>query len=456
MPARSVRPAAANSAADETSVPKLEHFQCDTICSLFQLRFRDSPLFFPVLYYAGKLRYGQERYDEAVQVLSQISSKSSSYQRAQFLSAMCFVQKKEWEKALLILGFVRKSASAPDIANEACILMADIYFNKGQFPTALQYYKSVPRSAKRYFYTLVKTSRVYLETGQYATARDVATTFIQKNKANEYFFDMVSILEQAYAKLKDKANAERMQGLIFQQLKTARLSFGIYDELSHVSDMIRIWQVIEFKAIQQSNDALLTMGRQNVDELNALGQKYRDLLFDIGIISTRKGDESIPGLAERRYLDIIKDKSEKIRDTMTATGKIVDSLKNNLVVRPGDTVSSAILAKLTPGFDSLKERYGAVVREEQLVLKECLGGLQGMRQADENLQAKFVDWAFLRYQDKKVQLANMNKELMAAAHAKANTDTLPQKSVEVAKAKKDTLLQKNVEVGKAKKGTLGR
>jgi tetratricopeptide (TPR) repeat protein len=426
----------------------------DTICSLFQLRFRTSPLFYSVLYITGKLRYGQERYDDAIQIFSQVSPSSSSYLRAQFLSAMCYIQKKEWEKAILILEFVRKSASAPDIANEACILMADIYFNKGQFQTALQYYKSVPRSAKRYFYTLVKISRVYLETGQFAKARDVAKTFIQKNKANEYFFDMVSILEQAYAKLKDKANAERIQGLIFQQLKTARLSFEIYDELSRVSDMIRVWQVIEFKAIQQKNDALLSAGRQNIDKLNALGQKYRDVLFDIGIISSRKGDGSIPGLAERRYLDIIKDKSEKIHDTMTAMGKIVDSLKNNLVVRPGDTVSSVFLAKMTPGFDSLRERYGAAVREEQLVLKECLGGIQGMRQADENLQAKFVDWAFLRYQDKKVELANMNKEITTAAHTKAKKDTLPQRSVEVAKAKKDTLPQKSVGVAKAKKDTL--
>jgi tetratricopeptide (TPR) repeat protein len=406
----------------------------DTICSLFQLRFRASPLFFSVLYIAGKLRYGQERYDEAIQIFSQISPKSSPYLQAQFLSAMCYIQKKEWEKAILILEFVRKSASAPAIANEAWILMADIYFNKGQHQTALQYYKSVPRSAKRYFYTLVKISRVYLETGQFAKARDLAKTFIQKNKANEYFFEMVSILEQAYTKLKDQANSERMQGLIFQQLKTARLSFEIYDELSRVSDMIRIWQVIEFKAIQQKNDALLAEGRRNVGELNAMGQKYRDLLFSIGIISSTKEGEGIPGLAERRYLDIIKDKSEKIRDTMTAVGKIADSLKNNLVVRPGDTVSSGLLAKLTPGFDSLRERYGAVVREEQLVLKECLGGIQGMRQADENLQAKFVDWAFLRYQDKKVQMAAMNSEVTAAGHAKAKKDTLTQKGGEAAKA----------------------
>ena len=65
---------------------------------------------------------------------------------------------------------------------------------------------------------------------------------------------MVSILEQAYTKLKDSTNAERMNGLIFRQLKNARVSFDIYEELSRVSDMVRVWQIIEFRAIQQKDD----------------------------------------------------------------------------------------------------------------------------------------------------------------------------------------------------------
>ncbi len=405
----------------------------DTICTYFQQRYRMSPLFSPVLYITAKLRYGQERYDEAIQMLSQISPRSSQYLQAQFLIALCHVQRKEWEKSLLILEFVRKSASSPDIAYEATILMADIYFNKGQYQTALQFYEKVPRKAKRYFYAVVKMSRSYLEMGKFDKARDVAKTFIQKNKTNDYFFEMVSILEQAYTKLKDKANAERMQGLIYRQLKTARLSFEIYDELSRVSDMVRIWQVIEFRAIQQKNDQLLATGRQNVDKLNTLGQKYRDLLFDIGVITSKKGGDGIPGLAERRYLDILKDKSDKLHDTLGLAGKLVDSLRTKTEATPGDSSLARLLRQASTDLDTAKTRYGSVVREEQLVLKECLGEIQGRRQADENLQAKFVDWAFLRYQDKKVELANMNKEIMDRAQKKAPKDTVSRKSSSVAK-----------------------
>jgi tetratricopeptide (TPR) repeat protein len=406
----------------------------DTICTYFQQRYRMSPLFYPVLYITAKLRYGQERFDEAVHILSQISPKSSEYLQAQFLTALCYVQKKDWEKSLLILDFVRKSASSPDIANEAEILMADIYFNKGQYQTALQYYNGVPRTAKRYFYSLVKTSRVYLEMGRYDKARDIAKAFIQKNKTNDYFFEMVSILEQAYTKLKDKSNAERMQGLIYRQLKTARLSFEIYDELSRTADMIRVWQVIQFRAIQEKNDQLLASSRLNMDKLNALGQKYKDLLFDIGVITSKTGGEAIPGLAERRYLDILKDKSNKLHDTVAQATKMVDSIKIRIDAKPADSAAMAhVLREASTTLDSAKVRFGAVAREEQLVLRECLGDIQGRRQADENLQAKFVDWAFLRYQDKKVELANMNKDLMDREQKKAKKDTLSQKSSEVVK-----------------------
>jgi cellulose synthase operon protein C len=439
----------------------------DTICTFFQQRYRMSPLFFPVLYITAKSRYDQDRFDEAIHFLSQISPKSSQYLQAQFLTALCHVQKKEWEKALLVLDFVRKSASSPVIANEADILMADIYFNKGQYQTALQYYAKVPRSAKRYFYSLVKTSRTYLEMGKYDKARDIAKTFIQKNKTNDYFFEMVSILEQAYSKLKDKANAERMQGLIYQQLKTARLSFEIYDESSRVSDMVRVWQIIEFKAIQQKNDQLLASCRLNIDKLNTLGQKDRDLLFDIGAIESKKGGEGIPGLAERRYLDILKEKSALIHDTLVLANKDIDSLKLRLDARTADSAMVAkLLDKAAPALDSIKQRYGAVTHEEQLVVRECLGEIQGRRQADENLQAKFVDWAFLRYQDKKIELAKLTKEVMARGQSKPAKDTLSQESKEMtehgaATAKKDTLSPKSKEVtergqAKAKKDTLSQ
>jgi|GEM_PF-998204 cellulose synthase operon protein C len=403
----------------------------DTVYAYFQQRYRTSPLFAPVLYLTAKVRYGQERYDDAMHILAQISQKSSQFLQAQFLTALCHVQKKEWEKALLIFDFVRKASTSVAVANEADILMADIYFNKGQYQTALQYYAKVPRKAKRYSYAVVKTARVYLALKKYAKAREMAMSFMRKNKADEYFFEMVSILEQAYTGLNDKSNAERMQGLIFHQLKTARLTFEIYDELSRVSDMIRVWGIMGFKAVQREDGRLLAASRLNIDRLKALDLKDRDLLFEIGAVPSKRGGEAIPGLAERRYLDMIKEKSALIRDTLLGATKTVDSLKLRREAKSADSVTVAkLLDENSSLLDGVKRRYAEATHEEQLVMRECLGAAQGQQLADENLQAKFVDWVFERYRDKKVELARAYKETTAREQKKDKKDTLSQKSKE--------------------------
>ena len=406
----------------------------DTICSLFQKAFRGSPLYSPVLYMTARLRFSQERYNEAMQILWLISPQSSQYHQAQFLMALCYLQKRDWEKALLTLDFVRKNSSSHDVAIEADVLIGDVYFNKGAFPTAIRYYRNISRSAKQYDYTLVKIARSYLEMGQPARARDLALSFIRKNKASEYFFEMVSILEQAYTKLKDSVNAERMNGLIFRQLKNARVSFDIYEELSHVSDMVRVWQVIEFRAIQRKDENLLAYAQKEIIRLNALGAKYRALLFDIGAVDSRKNNGNIPGLAERRYLDLLKDQSDRLADTIAILTRKADSATEVNSKSKTDSLGARFRQRMAARKDSLSAHYAGLVHEQQLVVKECLGEIQGRKQEDENLQAKFVDWAFLKYQEKKGELSNMAKELASEAQTKrAKKDTLSRKSNEVVK-----------------------
>jgi cellulose synthase operon protein C len=405
----------------------------DTIMTLFQRNYQSSPLFYPVLYLTARLRYSQNRYDEVMQILSRIPERSFFYQDAQFLKALCLLQKKDWEKALITLDYVRKNTARPELAAEACILIADAYFNKGSYATALSYYKNVPRAAKRYNYTIVKTARSYLEAGQYARARDIATSFIQNNQASEYFFEMVSILEQAYGKLNDKANTERMKNLIFRQLKNARLSFEIYEELSRVADMVRVWQVIEFGALQKKNEALRSMARQSIGRLDNLAGRYRELLFDIGLISSKKEGENIPGLAERRYLDLLTQRADRLHDTLAAAGKKLDALQAKASAGQTDSLVGKRAAEAAKVVDSVKAHLAGVNHEHQLVMRECLDEIQGRRQADENIQAKFVDWAFLKYQDKKAELARLTKEVLAKEQKKAAPDSLTQKGSDVVK-----------------------
>ncbi len=420
----------------------------DSICDLFERSFKASPLYYAVRYIAAKNCFMQERYDDAIAILSKTPPKSAQYQASQFLSAVCHIQKKDWEKALLILDFVRKSTPITGVSQEATVLIGDIYFNKGSYETAIQYYKSIPRSANRYPYTLVKIARSYMEMGQSAKSRDLATSFIQKNKTSEYFFEMVSILEQAYTRLKDTVNADKMNGLIFKQLKNARLSFDIYEELNRVADMSRVWQVIQFKAIQHRNDSLLKTAVSEVSKLNALSHKYQSLLLESGTLDPKITGADIPGLAERRYIDLLKTQSERLEDSAKVLGKKADSLKGAGVSKKTDTLLQKNIDSLLRNKKSIIALRDSLDHEQQLVLRECLVDVQGRRQADENMQAKFVDWAFLKYQEKKSELSLKNKELSAQAQKKGKPDTLARKSKEIVK------LFSEIDIGKLERSLL--
>ncbi len=62
---------------------------------------------------------------------------------------------------------------------------------------------------------------------------------------------------------------------------------------------------------------------------------------------------------------------------------------------------------------SLQKQYQKLDNEYSLVLKECLGGEYERKRADEEMQTKFVDWAFMKYQDKKETLKKMAEEISA-------------------------------------------
>ena len=118
-----------------------------------------------------------------MQILSQIAPQSSQFTQAQFLMALCHLQKKEWEKALLILDYVqekhcrrghRERGRHPDLRY---LLQQRLLCHRDPV---------LPRCSafrQAYDYTLVKIARSYLEMGQAAKARDCAMSFIQKNKS---------------------------------------------------------------------------------------------------------------------------------------------------------------------------------------------------------------------------------------------------------------------------------
>ncbi len=387
----------------------------DSIVDIFKTQFANHSLYFSSLYVRAKLFYREGNYRECHELLTGIAPQSSVYCQAQFLSALCCLKTKEPEKSLLFLDYIRKNCLVSEaLVSEATILMGDIYYNKGENATALTHYSAVPHSAKRYSYSFAKTLRIYLDMGQYEKTRAMAKSFIAANKNSEFLIEILSILEHAYARLKDYRNRELVKSQIARQLKTARFSFQVYDELGHVADLVRQCEILKISAIQTNNEALMKSAMDHGDKIADLKRKLRGMMEPS---QQFLGYEQYSKMAERRYLDILNKQMERVQDSIKQMQSGIDSLTKNSTVAL-DSAGKAETRLLTADVDSAKIRLTALNREYAAVIKECFG-YSGQHRQDEEMQAKYVDWAFIRYMDAKTDLVEMNKEVIKRAQAKA-------------------------------------
>ena len=409
----------------------------DSLAQTFQARFASHPLLSSVLYVKGKLLYRAARFADAAAALTAIPRQSALYYQAQFLTALCCVQTKDYDKGLILLESVRKNSYSEPLVAEASVTMGDIYYGKENFPTAITFYSGVSRGAKRYPYAQVKIARAYLDMRQYAKARDLAKSFIARYPASDYKFEMLSILSQAYIKLKDEPNAARAKALVMQQLQNARYAFELSDELGHAADISRQWEILKFTALQKNDPALLRTAQDNLDKLDILKSKLSDLSAPLGLPKPQRGEQQFSGFAERRYAEILKRQIAKTQDSLAAAQAMSDSLrKMPLAGRPDSSIRARRAASAGQLSDTLRTHALAMQREYAMVVKECLGNLPGKQKQDEEMQAKYVDWAFINYQDQKAELASMNKDLMQRSLTKPGkgADSLKREGGEIAKA----------------------
>lgn len=403
----------------------------DSLFMIFSSRYQAHPLYSSVLYVMGKLYFRMGRFGEGYQVLTQVPKSSSRHVQAQFLAALCYVELKEWEKALLLLQYVSKRTTDPAMRSEATIVIGDIYFVRGNVDAAMQFYRGVPRDAARYPYVRLKIARAYLDMEKFESARDIAEEFVHENPGSEYYFEMATLLEQAYSRLGEESKATAINAMIFRQLTNARLSFEIYDELDRISTLIRNWQVLKFQAARGGNTATQTKAKEQIARLGALKKEHQTLLTTLGLAREQRGKEALAGASERRYLTLLRDSMLAVEDSILDVKGELELLTYESKSK-GDSALSEKIAATGRHLQRLEETYGAYEREYAVVVDECLGSDLGDDvSAEEDRQAQFVDWSFIKYQARKQERAQLSREAMERGATTDTTDTLAQKGKEV-------------------------
>jgi cellulose synthase operon protein C len=380
----------------------------DSIRAVFSEGYRLHPLYSSVLYRSAMLYFRRERFGEAIEMLGAIPPASHRHLQATFLSALCHVQLQEWEPALALLQYVEDHVRDRDMHAEAVIVMGDIHYRNNRYERALACYRKVPKKSVRYEYALVKIARCLFDNGKFDKAASLGRDFIRKRADSDYFFEMASILEQALSGSGRTEEAGDIGSRIHTQIIGSRITFEIFDEIDRLTDLIKQWQVREYLAIARQDTVMQRRAISGKERSIALQQRLRKFFSEV---TRGKPDRArfagAPHLAERRYLILLKKKQQKTEDSLS----LVRQRMENIDTLSTDTTITAAADSLQHRYLALQEQSRDIEHEHALVIEECLGGeVEGKRESEE-MQAKFIDWEFIKYIEKKKQLMDIAAEL---------------------------------------------
>lgn len=314
--------------------------KADNISNIFLVKYKRHPLVNAINYLSGVVNYKRRDYDKAVQLVARIPPESSQYLQSRFLLVYCYIQGRDFQKALILLEWIRKDAGKTEMGHEAAITIGDIYYMQNNPASALKYYLMVSPDTKRYDYAQVKTAHMLLELGRYAEASKISRDFIDKNRNSQYFFEMASILEQSDTKLGREREALQEGRIIRGQIVDARLSFEIYDEVDQLANMLRSWQRIQHQAVKDGQKALVDEADASISRLQSLEKRYYALLKEVSPEGVSGGRTVIPYQAERRYMGMLKESMTRYDDTLVLANKALDKITAAIKKSPEDTAHS--------------------------------------------------------------------------------------------------------------------
>ena len=396
----------------------------DSIRTFFSGEYRNHPLLSSVLYESGKLYYSQERYSEALELLKDIPASSSRHLQATFLSALCHVQLKEWDGALSLLKYVWHHSKDPDMRAEAVIVTGDIHYRNRHNERAMEFYRKVPRKSVRYEYALVKIARCLFDSGKFEKAAEIGRNFIQRRSDSKYFFEMASILEQALTGSGKDREAAEIGSRIHTQIAGARITFEIFDEIDRLTDILQKWQTLEYQAIALRNSVQQEKAIAGKKRSEDLQHRLRLFLNEINRQHAGKNRPvGAPHLAERRYIAMLKKNMDRIDDTLAAVRNRIARIDSAVGRTVADSSTAALQDSLRRRFDTLESGYRDIEHEHALVIDKCLGGEAEEKQESEEMQAKFIDWEFMKYLEKKEQLIKLSARLAGKKRRESGSAT---------------------------------
>ncbi|MBN1982598.1 MAG: tetratricopeptide repeat protein, partial [Chitinivibrionales bacterium] len=367
----------------------------DTLLSLFEKTYKAHPMYGQLLYTVGKLYAKEERPALAIAVLQKIDPHSERFLPSQYLIACAWVMLHNYDKALAILGNPGFSSGQRRLQAIDEVLQGDICFYLRHYRAAIVHYSRVDAEAPIYEYSRVKLARTLQLLNEPTKSHSVAAQVLSHNASTDFFFEAASILENTATVLKDNNYSNKINKVVNDQNRVVALSFEINDELLQVYEAIHGWNSYANDATMRNDAASAQVGYAAATKLEKIKTNLQDMLLNIGAISSQEHRAGMPSITSTRYMIMVKAACAALDRTIqtqncdtSAAAESNDSL----------SVSQDSLSCHNRICDSLRaQRLFLASRKEEIRLMAQKSTVQSDHYGRQ-MQIKYIDWAFMRYQ----------------------------------------------------------
>jgi tetratricopeptide (TPR) repeat protein len=383
--------------------------------NMIQRQFGFEPIGFASKFIEAKRLYKKNKIAEADKLLVAIPAASALIHPATFIRGLCSITNNDIEKAVLQLDVVVKNTKNVALREEALLILSELYYKLKRDSLAIAFLKNIPEASPKYGKALLLSSQFLLKTGDLENAVLLGEKLLV-HEEGAFMFEAAMVLEAAYLKKNQHKKIEEIRTYLELTVRKKKLVFDIYRELDILAEMQTRFNHFYLNMVEQYTS--LDKKRRGHQIFSTVSYKITRLKNKyIALLKTLDREGHVlgsSGFHEIRYMEIVDGQIEVLTQRN-------DSLFNELqlLTAKRDTVNAraenALIQKRSALLDSIQKLNE--IKED--IINYCLGENIVFRDS-EDIQAKFVDWNFMRMSNLKDKLRSVYKEILTLERERKN------------------------------------
>ncbi len=371
-----------------------------------KINFKDTEVGYASLFMEGKRYYKANQCAEADKLLSGIPKKSEVFAPASFIRSLCALENNNYEKAVLELEAVLKTAGTKPLQDEAALVLVEIYRNLKKDELASKLLKNISESSAKYGDALLFQSQFYLGKGEVERAVRMGEELLFFNNG-AYMFEAAMVLENAYMKQGKREKVDSLRNYLEITVRKRKMIFQLYRELDILTDMQVNFNYFceketeKFVNLENRRKVSLIFDEYTA-KINKLKEKDASLLFSIDRTAYVIGSS---GIYEVRYIEDLDKQIKVLMDN-------ADSLSSELTLYTAKVegknpeTEKALLKKR----EDIQSRIRNLNELKSDIKTFCLSENPYLT-GTEDVEAKFVDWNIMHLEEMKNRLREVYREI---------------------------------------------